>query len=177
MEICDNMPRAHTQWQAKQCEYFWIEWRWESNWPLKTSTNKLFFWVEYKIHMQLDYETIWSQALKVLPPPPPLTEVSDPSFSSAMREEVEILDLFSTQLTARGKGTIVSPAKNQLRADLPSAVNLMGYSSTERQINRSSNNESACALPSYFTLLPALFSPPNETYELERKSKNQRFRV
>lgn len=54
-------------------------------WAIENQYQKIVFWVEYKIHMQLDYETISSQALKVLPPPSPLTEVSDPSFSSAIR--------------------------------------------------------------------------------------------
>lgn len=69
---------------------------------------------------------------------------------------MEILDFSHHTVDCKGKITIISQAKNQLRVDLTRVANLMGHSSMEWPMNSSYE---CISLPTYLTLFPALFPP------------------
>lgn len=86
-----------------------------------------------------------------------------------------ILDLSHCTVDNKVKITI-SQAKNQLSAEPTLVVNLIGHSSGEWQINKSSKNESAHAPSLTFYSLPD-YSRSQMKHELKRKTKNLRFHV
>lgn len=86
-----------------------------------------------------------------------------------------ILDLSHCTVDNEVKITI-SQAKNQLSAEPTLVVNLIGHSSGEWQINKSSKNESVHAPSLTFYSLPD-DSRSQMKHELKRKTKNLRFHV
>lgn len=177
MEMCDNTQRTHRA--AGQTAWLFLDLiKVRLNPAIENQSQYTGFWVGYKIHMELYYETTWSQALRAHPPPSHYWVIRSLILlcCEVSRGNPGSHPSHSWQ-TARGEIAGTSQAKNQPRADLTSAVNVIDPSSVEWQINTSSQNESACVLPSDFTLLSTLFSPPEETQELKTNSKNQRFYI
>lgn len=166
MKEHDHMQRAYKG--ASQTAWIFLDlMKIRVNWPFKTNTNILFLSGIHNSHVA------------------PLSNHSEQAHRQAhvrhwiscaplqLRIQWKSWILAIMQLTAKGKSTVVSEAKNQLRADLTSAVSLTGHSSMKWQSNSSSKTESPYAFLSYSAISLNLFSLPNEIHKPKRNSKTK----